>query len=63
MLSLMAHGMELTFRVEDPDAFNEPWTAKQRFRRVEHVPKTTRICSTTAFRSRTNLTFKQGVQP
>jgi hypothetical protein len=36
--------MEVTFRVEDPDAFNEPWTAKQRFRRVEQ-PMKEEVCA------------------
>ena len=31
--------LEVTFRVEDPDAFNEPWTAKRRFRRVQQPMK------------------------
>jgi hypothetical protein len=36
--------LEVTFRVEDPGAFNEPWTAKQRFRRVEQ-PMKEEVCA------------------
>jgi hypothetical protein len=36
--------LEVTFTVDDPDAFNEPWTAKQRYRRVEQ-PFREEICA------------------
>jgi hypothetical protein len=30
--------LEVTFTVEDPDTFQEPWTAKYRYRRMERTP-------------------------
>jgi hypothetical protein len=36
--------LEVTFTVDDPDAFYEPWTAKQRYRRVEQ-PFREEICA------------------
>ena len=36
--------MEVNFRVEDPDTFNEPWSAMQRFRRVQE-PMTEQVCA------------------
>jgi hypothetical protein len=36
--------MEVTFTVDDPDAFYEPWTAKQRYRRVQQ-PFREEICA------------------
>ena len=38
------NALEVTFRVDDPDAFNEPWTAKQRFRRVNQ-PMKEEVCA------------------
>jgi hypothetical protein len=36
--------MEVTFTVDDPDAFYEPWTAKQRYRRVQQ-PFREEVCA------------------
>jgi hypothetical protein len=36
--------LEVRIRVEDPDAFYEPWSAVQRFRRVQE-PMTEEICA------------------
>ena len=36
--------LEVTFTVDDPDAFYEPWTAKQRYRRVQQ-PFREEICA------------------
>ena len=52
--------LEVNVTVEDPDTFNEPWSAIQRYRRVQHrcpkksAPRTTSICSTITSRSRTS---------
>lgn len=37
--------MEVTVTVDDPGAFNMPWTAKQRYRRVEQGPMVESSCA------------------
>ena len=36
--------LEVNIRVEDPDAFNEPWSATKRYRRVQ-TPMTEEVCA------------------
>jgi hypothetical protein len=36
--------MEVNVRVEDPDAFNDPWSAIKRYRRVTE-PFTEEVCA------------------
>lgn len=36
--------LEATMRVEDPDAFNEPWSWMQRYDRVQ-APMTEQVCA------------------
>jgi len=48
-------GLEVTFKVEDPDTFNEPWLAKQRYRRAEG-PMLEQVCAENNF-----LLFDYGV--
>ena len=47
--------LEVTFKVEDPETFNEPWSAAQRFRQVEGA-MTEEVCSEGNF-----LLFDYGV--
>jgi hypothetical protein len=47
--------LEVTFKVEDPDTYNEPWLAKQRYRRAEG-PMTEQVCAEGNF-----LLFDYGV--
>ncbi len=37
--------LEATIRVEDPDTFNQPWTAIQRYRRVQQGPMDEQACA------------------
>jgi hypothetical protein len=37
--------LEATIRVEDPDTFNQPWTAIQRYRKVDQGPLTEQSCA------------------
>ena len=48
-------GLEVTFKVEDPDTFNQPWLAKQRYRRAEG-PMLEQVCAENNF-----LLFDYGV--
>ena len=43
-LSRTALTREVNVRVEDPDAFNEPWSAIKRYRRVTE-PFTEEVCA------------------
>jgi len=36
--------LEVTFKVDDPDTYNEPWSASQHFRRSD-VPYTEEVCA------------------
>ena len=47
--------LEVTFTVEDPDTFNQPWLAKQRYRRAEG-PMLEQVCAENNF-----LLFDYGV--
>jgi hypothetical protein len=37
--------LEANIRVEDPDTFNQPWTAIQRYRRVQQGPMDEQACA------------------
>ena len=37
--------LENLFRVEDPDTFNEPWSAIQRYRKVQEGPMDEQVCA------------------
>src|SRR5438034_88556 len=37
--------LEVTFKVDDPDTFNEPWTATYRFRRIQRPMNYEEVCA------------------
>jgi hypothetical protein len=59
-LKLAADGqtVDVTVFVEDPGAFTTPWTAVQRWRRVENAPIATYQCN-----ENNGDFFKQGLVP
>jgi hypothetical protein len=38
-------GLEVMFSVEDPGAFNMPWTASQRYRKIDNSPMVEYVCA------------------